>query len=47
VPWDCDLAFSGRPDIVPSPVANAMPAELPKALFELAALHETSIHTYV
>jgi hypothetical protein len=47
VPWDCDLAFSRGPDIVPSPVTGDPPSELSKAVFELTALHETSIHTYV
>jgi hypothetical protein len=47
VPWDCDLTFSRGPDIVPSPVADKSPTELPKAFFELTALHESSIHIYV
>jgi len=47
MPRDCDLLLAAGPDVMMAAATEATPAERPKAILELAALHRANIHVYV
>jgi hypothetical protein len=47
MPRDRDFSFAAGPNVVPAAAAGEIPAEGPKAVLELAALHGANIHVSV